>query len=115
VSGATRNSKTLLARGAPLLLAAALAAGFARARAGEDVLPAPLKARIEQIKVESIKKHEEFLTSDECAGRDTGQAGLTKARDYLVEHHTQYGLTGAGEGGSFLYDFEVPTRTWSDD
>ena len=114
--GAPRNLKTLLARGAPLLLAVALAAGLAGlARAGEDVLPAPLKARLEQIKVESLKKHVGFLTSEECAGRDTGQEGLTKARDYLVEHHTKYGLVGAGEGGSFLYDFEVPTRTWSDD
>lgn len=99
---------------APFVVVAA-ATFVAFARAGDDVLSAPLKARLDAIKVDTLKKHEEFLTGETCAGRDTGQEGLTKARDYLVEQHTKYGLAGAGEGGSFLYDFEVPTTTWSDD
>jgi hypothetical protein len=94
------------------LLAACL--GFV-APAGDDALPDALKSHLEAIKVDGVKKHEQFLTSDDCAGRDTPQAGLTKARDYLVEMHKKFGMTGAAEEGSFLYDFEVPSITWSSD
>jgi peptidase M28-like protein/PA domain-containing protein len=82
--------------------------------AGDDVLPDALRARLDAIKVDGVKKHEQFLTSEECAGRDTPQPGLDKARDYLVEMHKKFGMTGAGEGGSFLYEFDVPAITWSD-
>jgi len=108
------TERVALRRRLPLL---ALAAVFAPivARGGDDVLPDVLRSHLEAIKVDGVKKHEQFLTSDDCAGRDTPQPGLAKARDYLVEMHTKFGMTGAGEGGSFLYDFEVPSVTWSSD
>lgn len=81
--------------------------------ASDDVLPDALRARVDAIKVDGVKKHEQYLTSDECAGRDTPQAGLEKARDYLIEMHKKFGMTGAGEDGGFLYEFEVPAITWS--
>jgi len=95
-----------------LLLIAALPAS---PRAGEDVLPEPLKSRLGAFKVETLKAHEAFLTSEECAGRDTPQRGLTRARDYLVEMHQKFGMTGAAAGGGFLFDFEVPAYTFGDD
>ena len=80
----------------------------------DDALPAPLAARLATITEADLKKHETVLTSDDFAGRDTPQPGLTKARDYLVEQHQKFGLTSGNSTGTFLFDFEVPSVTWSD-
>jgi len=97
-----------------LLLALPLLAARVAPR-GDAALPAPLKARLETISVDDLKRHENFLTSPECAGRDTPQPGLEKARDYLVEKHKSFGLTSANPDGSYLFEYEVPAVTWSDD
>jgi hypothetical protein len=82
---------------------------------GGDALPEPLRTRLDTIVVDDLKRHLTLLTSVDCAGRDTPQAGLTKARDYLVAQHKGFGLESANPDGSFLFDFEVPSITWSDD
>ena len=97
-----------------LLLALPLLAASVAAR-GDLALPAPLKARLETITVEDLKRHENFLTSEECAGRNTPQPGLEKARDYLVEKHKSFGLTSGHPDGSYLFEYEVPAVTWSED
>src|SRR5262245_44598308 len=80
-----------------------------------DALPEPLRTRLDTIVVQDVKAHETFLTSDDCAGRDTPQPGLTKARDYLVEQHKKFGMESGGPDGTYLYSFEVPAVTWSED
>ncbi len=94
----------------PALLALRLPIG-----AGGDALPEPLRTRLDTIVVDDLKRHETFLTSEECAGRDTPQAGLNKARDYLVDHHRKFGLTSGSLDDTYLFEFEVPAVTWSDD
>ncbi len=80
----------------------------------ETTLPAPLKAALDTIEIDDLKKYETFLTSEECAGRDTPQKGLEKARDWLVEQHKANGLASGSPDGSYLHEFEVPAVTWSE-
>ncbi|MBL8842456.1 MAG: M28 family peptidase [Planctomycetes bacterium] len=80
----------------------------ASAAAAEVTLPAPLKSALETIVVDDLKRHETFLTSAECAGRDTLQPGLEKARDYLVDHHKKFGLESGHSDGSYLFEYELP-------
>ncbi|MBM4015199.1 MAG: M28 family peptidase [Planctomycetes bacterium] len=99
----------------PWLASLAIApAAPARSPATETTLAAALKAALDTIEIDDLKKYEAFLTSEECAGRDTPQKGLEKARDWLVEQHKSNGLASGHPDGSFLYEFEVPAVTWSD-
>ena len=105
---------------APVLLLAALQLPGTRAilaihGAGTDALPDPLKVRLDTINVDDLKRHVTFLTSVECAGRDTPQPGLTLARDYLVQQHQKNGMQSPTGDQSFVHDFEVPAITWSED
>lgn len=94
---------------------AALPLLVAGAPAGDAALPAGLKAQLDSIVVEDLKRHQEFLTSADCAGRDTLQPGLEKARDYLVEAHKSFGLESANPDGTYLHRFELPGVTWSEE
>ncbi|MSR46515.1 MAG: M28 family peptidase [Planctomycetes bacterium] len=91
-----------------------LTALLVSAPTGEVTLPAPLKAQLEKITVDDLKRHETFLTSDECAGRDTPQSGLERARDYLVEQHQKFGMASGNSDGSYLFEYEVPAITWTE-
>ncbi len=97
----------------PRLALAAFAAGSLPPIAGE-ALPDPLKVRLDTIVVEDLTRHETFLTSEECAGRDTPQRGQEKARDYLIEHHKKFGLESGALDGSYLYEYEVPAVVWTE-
>jgi hypothetical protein len=100
----------------PFLIAAGLVlAALGSLGTGGDSLPEPLRTRLDTIVVEDLKRHETFLTSDECAGRDTPQAGLDKARDYLVEQHRKYGLESGHPDQTYLHAFEVPAATWGEE
>ncbi|WMS86234.1 M28 family peptidase [Pleionea litopenaei] len=50
----------------------------------------------------ALKAHIEFLASDLLEGRDTGSRGYDIAANYVVSHFMQYGLTPAGDNGSYL-------------
>jgi len=78
-----------------------------------DSLPEPLRTRLDTVVVEDLKRHTTFLTAVECAGRDTPQEGLTRARDYLVEQHRRFGLESGSPDASYLHAFDVPSVTWS--
>ncbi len=82
---------------------------------GETTLPAPLKARLDTILVEDLKRHAAFLTSPACAGRDTPQPGLEKARDYLIEHHQKFGLESGHPDGSYRFEYDVPAIVFAPD
>ncbi len=92
-----------------------LAAPAAVAGAGEVTLPAPLKSALETIVVDDLKRYQTFLTSAECAGRDTLQPGIEKARDYLVEHHKKSGLESGHSDGSYLFGYDLPAIAWGGD
>lgn len=49
-----------------------------------------------------IKAHLRFLSHDLLEGRDTGSQGLEIASLYLASQFEQYGLTPAGENGTYL-------------
>lgn len=52
-----------------------------------------------------LEKHVEYLTSDECAGRDVGTDGHDRARDYIASVMEEHGLLPAGTDG-----YLVPVR-----
>ncbi|MCZ6795700.1 MAG: hypothetical protein O7J95_19005, partial [Planctomycetota bacterium] len=57
---------------------------------------------------EKIRAHIEFLSSDELGGRDSGEAGLEVAAEYIANRFRDYGLEPAGDDGSFFQHFTVP-------
>lgn len=56
-----------------------------------------------------LRKHEDFLASDELEGRAAGFPGNEKAVAYLVKEAMSYGLEPAGTDG-YLQEFEFPAR-----
>jgi len=53
-----------------------------------------------------LKRHVEFLASDELEGRMTGSMGEEKAGEYLANFFSKLGLKPAGEDGSYFQNFE---------
>lgn len=53
-----------------------------------------------------MRKHIEFLTSDELAGRKFGRAGALKAAGYIVDRFAEYGVA-PGNGASYMQEFPV--------
>lgn len=54
-----------------------------------------------------IRKHIEYLASDDLEGRGTGSLGEIKAANYLAGLFKQAGLKPAGTGDSFFQPFQV--------
>jgi len=54
-----------------------------------------------------IRKHIEYLASDDLEGRGTGSLGEIKAANYLADLFKQTGLKPAGMGESFFQPFQV--------
>ena len=91
-----------------------LAAGFTSTApvGGKGALPEAARKALGHIDVKDIKAHESYLTSAECAGRDTPNKGLEHAAEYISNMHQSFGLEGAGPQGSFRHSFEVPVVTY---
>jgi hypothetical protein len=51
-----------------------------------------------------------FLASDALRGRDTPSPGLEAAAAYIVSEHQRFGLTPAGENGTFYQRYPFPLR-----
>lgn len=49
----------------------------------------------------------EYLASDALEGRGTGQAGIDKAAEYIVEAFERYGVRPAGDEGTYFQNFTV--------
>lgn len=58
----------------------------------------------------ALKAHIEFLAHDLLEGRDTGSRGYDIAAQYVVSHFRQYGLTPAGDNGSYLQNVTFRQR-----
>jgi hypothetical protein len=95
------------------LLAALWLLSPAPAGAVGTTLSKAFKDALDKIDDDDVKLHEEFLTSDQCAGRDTPAPGLETAAEYIIEQHKKLGLEGAGKDGSFRQLFEVPAVYFS--
>ena len=51
---------------------------------------------------DELRKHIEFLASDELRGRDTGSEGYDKAAAYVADQFKALGLKPAGDAGTFF-------------
>jgi hypothetical protein len=51
------------------------------------------------------------LTSEKCAGRETGYPGQKEAEKYLVSRFKMYGLKPGGKDGSFTQEFSLKEDT----
>ncbi len=56
-----------------------------------------------------LRQHLNYLASDALGGRKPGTAGIDLARDYIAKQFKSYGLTPAGNDGSYLQTFEIVT------
>jgi hypothetical protein len=60
---------------------------------------------VNTIREETVHEHVAFLASDALLGRDTPSPGLEAAAEYLVARYREYGLSPAGEGGTYVQRF----------
>ena len=77
----------------------------ARATKGEAVsvhLPGAAFAAMQTIDPEHIRWHVRYLSHDLLEGRGTGQRGGDIAAEYIATQFAEYGLTPAGDNGSYL-------------
>jgi len=70
-------------------------------------------AKQDQQTKQALRAHIEFLADDYLKGRDTGSAEYEIAARYVASHFKQYGLTPAGEDGSWFQT--VPFRKTESD
>lgn len=54
-----------------------------------------------------LKKHIDYLASDELEGRGTGEKGNDAAARYIAEQLKNFGLEPAGDNGTYFQEFEV--------
>ena len=57
------------------------------------------------VTMEQLKEHIRFLASDSLQGRKTGTVGNIEAAMYLAGYFKEYGLTPAGDNGTYLQKF----------
>jgi hypothetical protein len=65
-------------------------------------LPSAAIAAIQSIRPDNIETHVRFLSHDLLEGRGTGQRGGDIAAEYIAAQFALYGLTPAGDNGSYL-------------
>lgn len=65
-------------------------------------LPEPAKQAMNSIDAERIRADVKYLASDALEGRGTGQKGGDMAADWLAAQFKNYGLTPAGDNGTFF-------------
>jgi len=56
---------------------------------------------------DDLRKHVEFLASDELEGRGLGTTGLEKAAEYIAEEFKKAGLQPGGENDSYFQSWEA--------
>jgi hypothetical protein len=62
------------------------------------------------ITADNVRRHVEFLASDELRGRDTPSPGLETAAGYLADQFQALGLRPAGDGDSFIQRWPYERR-----
>jgi Zn-dependent M28 family amino/carboxypeptidase len=98
-----RNTVAVLA----LMLSVALAAKT-RQQPGKEAasLPADARQAVHSIDAEKIRATVKYLSDDKLEGRGTGQKGGDLAADWLAEQFKAYGLTPAGDHGTFFQNIK---------
>ncbi len=67
---------------------------------------------VEGITRHELRRHVEYLASDELAGRDTGEPGVAAAEEYIAAAFERWGLTAPpGREGPFL-DLTLYRTSW---
>lgn len=61
----------------------------------------------QDFKASDIRKHIEYLASDDLEGRGTGSLGEIKAANYIAEEFKKAGLKPAGKDDTFFQPFQV--------
>ncbi len=80
-----------------LLLLVLPLAGFCSENGGDS-----LRSRYsEQISLDSLRHHLNFIASDAFEGRETGKPGQKMTAEYLADHFNGYGLTSVADSGYF--------------
>ena len=92
-----RKSNPRAAFFAAALISSTLAGWSAKHAAAEELAPDAGK----------IRDHVAYLSSDDLAGRDSGEPGLEVAAEYIARFYAQYGLEPAGDHGSFFQHFTI--------
>src|SRR5690606_9787324 len=67
----------------------------------------PVLGFSQQFQTAFIRKHIEFLASDDLEGRGTATLGEIKAANYIADAFKNLGLKPAGTGDGFFQPFEV--------
>lgn len=66
-----------------------------------------VSAGLASITDEDVTSDLEYLTGDECAGRETGQRGMTKACEFVARRFADAGLEPFGTDQSFLQPYTL--------
>lgn len=64
----------------------------------------------EAISTVSVRKHIEFLASDQLEGRGTGSRGIDLAAGYIAGQFAAIGLEPGGDAGTYFQNFTVPSE-----
>lgn len=67
--------------------------------------PGPVEQAIGDISRQEIKKHIDYLASDELEGREACTEGGRKAGEYIAQIFQKYGLKPGGDDGSYYQQF----------
>lgn len=69
--------------------------------AADFKLTAGTRAALNRISAVSLRKHLQFIASDELQGRNTPSPGLDRAAEYIAAEFKKAGLTAVGDEGYF--------------
>lgn len=95
----------------PLLLV--LLAAFICSSAWAQVKPDPVQKKFAaEITVDGAYKHLAVLTSDEFAGRGTGEIGAAKSAEYIKNEFQRLGLKGIVDGSSYYQPVPLARSTF---
>jgi peptidase M28-like protein len=70
-------------------------------RSADFKLTAAARAALNRISAISLRKHLQFIASDELEGRNTPSPGLDRAAEYIAAEFKKAGLTAVGDQGYF--------------
>ncbi|MCB2206445.1 M28 family peptidase [bacterium] len=79
------------------------------AQSGAQELPPVSIASDPDITGAELRRHIEWLASDELEGRGTGTPSIDLAAEYIAREFRRYGLEPGGENGTYFQTFEVIT------
>ena len=90
-----------------LLLGIATLAILAEVSSTRGVGSTSVPSKAESVSGSSVLEHIRYLSSDELGGRGNGSEGLGQARDYIASQFAKFGLTPAGDDGTYFQPFSV--------